>query len=58
MQRAALQKAAAVGHGDAGTEEMMHEADEQLWPIAETSEHGQRISIPDSVLTAASLCIT
>ncbi|CAK0782015.1 hypothetical protein CVIRNUC_005529 [Coccomyxa viridis] len=52
MQRAAPQKAAAVGQEDTGTDCIKQRANKQILQVADTSEQGQKIQTPPAHRTA------
>ena len=53
MQRAAPQKAAAVGQEDTGTDCIKQRANKHILQVADTSEQGQKIQTPPAHKTAA-----
>ena len=53
MQRAGLQKAAAVGQEDTGTDQIKHRANKRVLQVADTSEQGQQTQTPPAHKTAA-----
>ena len=53
MQRAALQKAAAVGQEDIGTDQIRHRANKQVLQVADASEQGRQTQTPPAHKTAA-----